>query len=52
LIKNKQSTITQVFEKEKTAGKFNDESARKWLMDKLGLREEQIFVVNGILKGL
>ena len=43
--------INGVYQTTKTGGSFDEPYARKWLLDKLGLNEHQIFVTNALLRG-
>jgi len=40
--------VTGVFQKNKSKGKFNEERARKWLADTLGIDPANVMVMNGI----
>lgn len=43
--------LNGVYETRKTGGTFDEQSARKWLCDKLGIQQHQVLVINAALKG-
>lgn len=44
--------VTGVFSTEKGNGKFNENKARKWLANVLGIEDSKIIVLNGILRSI
>jgi hypothetical protein len=49
--KGSPNIIHGVYQTTKTGGSFDEPYARKWLLDKLGLNEHQVFVTNAMLRG-
>lgn len=43
--------INGVYQTRKTGGDFNEPAVRKWLHDKLGFDDSQVFVANAMLRG-
>lgn len=44
--------VTGVFSTEKGSGKFNENKARKWLANILGIDDSKIIVLNGVLRSI
>nr|UWD62835.1 MAG: hypothetical protein [Bacteriophage sp.] len=44
--------VTGVFSTEKGDGKFNENKARKWLANILGIDDSKIIVLNGVLRSI
>lgn len=49
--KGSEYVVNGVYQSTKTGGKFDENAARKWLRETLGLSEHQVFVTDALLKG-